>query len=38
MLIDGESIVDLMIQHGIGVSRKPLYLLDIDEELFASSA
>ncbi len=38
MLIGGERSVDLMIQHGIGVSRKPLYLLDIDEVLLASSA
>lgn len=34
ILIDGERIVDLMIQHSIGVSRRPLYLLDVNEEFF----
>ncbi|MFC1925648.1 restriction endonuclease [Chloroflexota bacterium] len=34
ILIDGERIIDLMIQHNIGVSRRPLYLLDINEEFF----
>jgi len=36
IMIDGERIVNIMIQHGVGVSRRPLYLLDVDEEFFAS--
>jgi len=34
-MVDGERIVEIMIENEIGISRRPLYLLDIDEEFFA---
>lgn len=34
ILIDGEKMVELMMQQGIGVSKKPLYFIDIDECFF----
>lgn len=34
ILIDGEKMVELMKQQGIGVSKKPLYYIDIDEHFF----
>lgn len=34
ILIDGEKIVELMKQQGIGVSKKPLYSIEIDENFF----
>ena len=37
IMIDGEKIIDLMVQQGIGVSRRPIYLLDVDETFFASA-
>lgn len=35
LMVDGERIVEIMIKNGIGISRRPLYLLDVDEEFFA---
>ena len=35
ILIDGQRIVELMIENSLGVSRRPLSLLGIDEEFFA---
>ncbi|MFQ5846632.1 MAG: restriction endonuclease [Candidatus Methylomirabilales bacterium] len=35
MLIDGQRIVELMIENNIGVSRRRLSLLGIDEDFFA---
>jgi len=29
--------IELMVQNGIGVLTRPLYLLDIDEEFFRNS-
>jgi len=34
-LIDGEKLVDLLIEHGIGVRKKKLDLLELDAEAFA---
>jgi len=34
IMIDGDAIVDLMIEHGIGVSNKPLQIPILDEEYF----
>lgn len=35
-LIDGDNLVDLMTQHGIGVTSSPLVLLAVDDEGLAS--
>lgn len=34
MLLDGQSIADLMIEKGFGVRKQTVYLLEIDEEFF----
>jgi len=34
IMVDGERMLELMIQNEIGVVRRPLYRLDIDEEFF----
>lgn len=34
ILLNGDSIVDLMIQKGFGVNRKPIQLYEIDEKVF----
>ena len=34
-LIDGEKLVDLLIEHGIGVRKRPIELLEVDAEAFA---
>jgi len=34
IMVDGEKMLELMIQNGIGVLRRPLQLLDIDEDFF----
>ncbi len=34
LLLDGEAIAESMIKFGIGVSRRPIHLLDIDPEFF----
>ena len=34
ILIDGEHIVELMLQQGIGVSKRPLYIVTPDETFF----
>ena len=34
ILLNGQVIVDLMIQKGLGVERKPIYLYEIDEKIF----
>lgn len=36
VMLDGAAIMDLMIQHGIGVVSKPLSVPQIDEDYFAS--
>ncbi|MCA9295447.1 MAG: restriction endonuclease [Phycisphaerales bacterium] len=35
VMLDGDGVIDLMIQHGIGVSTKPLVIPQFDEEYFA---
>lgn len=34
ILINGQAIVDLMIQKSFGVDKKPIYLYEIDEKVF----
>jgi len=34
ILLNGQVIVDLMTQKGLGVERKPIYLYEIDEKIF----
>lgn len=34
LLLDGESIAETMIKFGIGVTRRPLHILDIDRDFF----
>jgi len=34
LLLDGEAIADLMVDRGIGVTREPVYLYDIDVNFF----
>ena len=34
-LIDGEKLVDLLIEHGIGVRRKTVELLELDSDAFS---
>lgn len=34
ILIDGERIVELMLQQGIGISKRPLYVVTLDETFF----
>jgi len=34
LLLDGDAIVDLMLDKGIGVVKQPLYLYEISEEFF----
>lgn len=38
VMLDGTAIVDLMLQHGVGVRLRPLTLANIDEEFFAPPA
>jgi restriction system protein len=37
-LIDGEKLVDMLIEHEIGMRKRPAQLYEIDEEFFASEA
>lgn len=34
IMVDGERIIEIMIENGIGISRRPVYQLDIKEEFF----
>jgi len=34
IMVDGDRMLELMIKNGIGVLRRPLQLLDIDEDFF----
>jgi hypothetical protein len=34
LLLDGEAIAETMIRSGIGVTRRPIHLLDIDPAFF----
>jgi hypothetical protein len=34
VLIDGNKLVDLLIQHGVGVQKRPATLHEIDESYF----
>ena len=34
LLLDGDSIVEMMLERGIGVVKQPLYLYEISEEFF----
>ncbi len=36
-LIDGEKVIDLMIEHQLGVRKKPLEILELDETTLLSS-
>jgi restriction endonuclease Mrr len=33
-LIDGEKLLDLLIEHGIGVRKRPLEILAVDADAF----
>ena len=33
-LINGETLIDLLIQHGIGLKKKTIEHYDVDEEVF----
>ena len=35
-LIDGEKLIDLLIEHGIGVRKRTIALLEVDTEAFAA--
>ena len=35
LLLDGDAIVELMVNHGIGVTRQPVYLHDVDPAFFS---
>jgi len=37
ILLDGDGIADEMIRHGVGVDRRPLELLAVDEDFFAAA-
>ncbi|HVZ41085.1 MAG TPA: restriction endonuclease [Candidatus Kapabacteria bacterium] len=37
-LIDGNRLLDLLIEHEIGIHKRPALLYDIDEETFADSS
>ena len=34
-LIDGDRLINLLIEHGIGVHKRPIELLEVDEEAFS---
>jgi restriction system protein len=34
LLLDGDSIVEMMLERGIGVVKQPLYLYEVSEEFF----
>lgn len=34
LLLDGDAVVELMIERGIGVQKQPLYLYEVAEEFF----
>ena len=36
-LIDGEKLIDLLIEHGIGVRKRPIELLEVDVDAFAAA-
>ena len=35
-LVDGEKLVDLLIEHGIGVRKRPIELLEVDPDTIAA--
>lgn len=35
LLLDGAAIVESMVERGIGVTRQPVYLHDVDASFFA---
>jgi len=38
LLLDGASIADIMIERGIGVRKRPIYLVDVDESFFPAKS
>ena len=34
LLLDGDAIVDLMLDRGLGVTRQPLYLYEVADDFF----
>jgi len=34
LLLDGDTVAELMIERGIGVTKRPLYLYEVDDEFF----
>lgn len=34
LLLDGDAVAELMIDRGIGVARRPLYLYEVDDDFF----
>ena len=35
-LINGERLIELLLEHGIGITKRPLELMEIDYEYFAA--
>ena len=36
-LIDGDMLMELFVKHGVGVKRRPITLIEIDESIFVAS-
>ena len=36
-LIDGDMLMELFIKHGVGVKRRPITLIEVDESIFVAS-
>jgi restriction system protein len=36
-LIDGDKLIDLLIEHGIGIRKRPIEMLEVDAAAFAST-
>jgi restriction system protein len=34
LLLDGDAVVELMLERGLGVAKQPLYLYEVDDEFF----
>ena len=37
-LIDGEKLLDLLIEHEVGIRKRPIFLHEVDEEAFTPTA
>lgn len=36
-LIDGDMLMELFVKHGVGVKRRPITLIEVDESIFVAS-